>query len=124
MSPVLKSAQPGRAAAPKRASPAGGAKKNTSCRVMKIRGPNNGELDTRQRLVRSRRFHGGHTILAARLHELPHQRLHRAARHEHAELRLEQPDFYVLPHRLRITLLQRGAVKLERGELQTPVHFQ
>ena len=41
MSPSLKSAQPGSAPSAKRASPAGGAKKNTSWRVGKMRGPNN-----------------------------------------------------------------------------------
>ena len=37
MSPPLKSAQPGIAPGRKRRSPAGGAKKNTSCRVGRIR---------------------------------------------------------------------------------------
>ena len=39
MSPPLKSAQPGIAPGRKRRSPAGGAKKKTSCRVGRMRGP-------------------------------------------------------------------------------------
>ena len=78
----------------------------------------------RQRLRRIRRLHGGDAILAAGLHELLHQRLHGAARHEHAELGLEQPDLDVFPEHLRIALLERGAIELDGRQLEPPMHFE
>ena len=38
--------------------------------------------------------------------------------------RLEQADLDVLPVHLRITLLERGAIELLRGQLEAPVHLE
>ena len=83
-----------------------------------------GQLELRQRPGGVGRLHRGDAILAAGLHVLAHQRLHGAARHEHAELGLQQADFDVFPVHLRIACFERGAVELLRGQLQPPMDFE
>ena len=107
----------GQAAGPKRSSPASGAKKNTSCRVGKIRRPSSRGTASAARGRRRRR--SGRRIRLAALHddalqraapparrrrtaarrysppardELGDQRLHRAPRHQRSELGLAQAE--------------------------------
>ena len=116
MSPSLKSAQHGIALGEKRRSPAGGAKKKTSCRVARMRPPitsgnslgSHGprantkksapmrspevELDFGQVVDALRRRPRALPISAAVANESLNQRVHCAPSHQCSEIRFKEPD--------------------------------